>query len=85
MSSIPWIPDELPRLVCDDVFRYEEASVKALNVLERLRRVAGNGRLRDGGVRGEEARNRTVENVAIKIVGGQLPLDQEDRGDRVAA
>jgi hypothetical protein len=59
--------------------------VKALNVLERLRGVVGDGRLRDGGVRGEEARNRSVEDVAVEIVSGQLPLDQEDRGDRVAA
>ncbi len=59
--------------------------MKALNVLERLRGVAGDGHLRDGRVRGEEARYRTVENVAVEIVGGQLPLDQEDRRDRIAA
>ncbi len=59
--------------------------MKALDVLERLRGVVGDGRLRDGGVRCKEARNRSVENVAIEIVGGQLPLVQEDRGDRVAA
>ncbi len=59
--------------------------MKALNVLERLHGVAGDGRLRDGGVWGEETRYRTIENVAVEIVGGQLPLDQEDRRDRVAA
>jgi hypothetical protein len=67
------------------VFRYEEAGVKALNVFECLRGVVGDGRLRDGGVWRDEAWNRSVENVAVEIVGGQLPLDQEDRGDRVAA
>jgi hypothetical protein len=51
--------------------------VKALNVFECLRGVVGDGRLRDGGVWREEARNRSVENVAVEIVGGQLPLDQE--------
>jgi hypothetical protein len=59
--------------------------MKALNVLECLRGVAGDGRLRDGGVWGEEARYRTVEYVAVEIVGGQLPLDQEDRRDRITA
>ncbi len=85
MFLIPWIPDKLPRLVRDDVFWYEEAGVKALNVFECLRGVVGDGRLRDGGVWREEAQNRSVEYVAVEIVGGQLPLDQEDRGDRVAA
>jgi hypothetical protein len=85
MTWVPQISDELPRLVHDDVLRYEEARVKALDVFEHLRWVVGDGRLCDGGVRGEEARYRSIENVAVEIVGGQLPLDQEDRGDRVAA
>ncbi len=79
------INTQLHKIVRDDVFWYEEAGVEALNVFERLRRVVGDGRLPDGGVWCKEARNRSVENVAVEIVGGQLPLDQEDRGDRVAA
>ncbi len=85
MFLIPWIPDELPRLVRNDVFWYEEAGVKALDVFECLRGVIGDGRLRDDGVWREEARNRSNECVAVEIVGGQLPLDQEDRGYCVAA
>ncbi len=82
---IPGIPYELPRLVRDDVLRYEEAGMKALDVFECLRGVVGDGRLRDGGIWRKEAWNRSIECVAIEIVGGQLPLDQEDRGYGIAA
>jgi hypothetical protein len=70
MFRVPRIFDELPCLVRDDVLRYEEVRVEALDVFERLRRVVGDGRLRGGGIRGEKSRYWTVEDVAVKIVGG---------------
>jgi hypothetical protein len=70
MIWIPRVSDELPRLVRDDVLRYEEARVEALDVFKRLRWIVGDGRLRDGGIRDEEARYRSVEDVAVEIVGG---------------
>ncbi len=57
----------------------------ALDVFERLGGVVGDGRLRDGGIWRKEAWNRSIEGVAVEIVGGQLPLDQEDRGYGIAA
>jgi hypothetical protein len=52
------------------VLRYEEARVEALDFFERLRWIVGDGRLCDGGIRGEETRYWSLEDVAVKIVGG---------------
>jgi hypothetical protein len=66
------------------VLGYVDAGVDPLYVLEGLRGVAVKGRLGRGGVGGEEARDWSVQPVAVEIVAGELPLCQESCDHRVA-
>jgi hypothetical protein len=65
---IPWVADETPGFVCQDVLRHEEARVEALDVLEGLPRVAGDGGLRQRRVGREEPRHRSVEGIAVEVI-----------------
>ncbi len=67
------------------MLRHEEARVEALDVLEGLPRVAGDGSLRHRRVGREEPGHRSVKGVAVEVVRWDVPLRQKDRGDRVAA
>ncbi len=61
-----------------------DEGVDPLDVLEGLQGFAVKGRSGHVGVGGEEARDRTVQPVAVKVVAGELPLRQEGRDHRVA-
>jgi hypothetical protein len=52
------------------------ASVDPLDVLEGLVGVEVEGCLGRRGVEGEEARYRTVQPVAVKIVAGEVPFGE---------
>ncbi len=67
-----------------DVFGDGHAGVDSLDVLEGLAGVGVDGSLGHRGVEGEEARNRSVQPVAIEVVAGEIPLGEKDRHHRVA-
>ncbi len=67
-----------------DVLGDGHAGVDTLDVFEGLAGVGVDGGFGRRGVEGEEARNRTVQPVAIKVVAGEIPLGEKDRHHGVA-
>ena len=81
---IPRVTHEVPGVFGRDVLGDGHAGVDTLDVFEGLAGVGVDGGLGRRGVEGEEARNRSVQPVAIEVVAGEIPLGEKDRHHRVA-